>query len=143
MRGAALRYGMFVPEPFLRYGIRILYGGVDDRDVAAAVVAALDVAAKEPDREFRAYGIHAPLPYDEQDAPILPDHPLAVLARHWPDAPALLERAGAKPWGPVNAWYDVTRAQSELGWRPRYDFGTFLDALRAGIETIDEIPARS
>ncbi|HXG40807.1 MAG TPA: NAD(P)-dependent oxidoreductase, partial [Candidatus Limnocylindrales bacterium] len=33
----ALRFGMFVPEPFLRAGIRFLYGGVDPRDVASAV----------------------------------------------------------------------------------------------------------
>ena len=26
-----MRYGMFVPEPFFRYGIRLLYGGVHER----------------------------------------------------------------------------------------------------------------
>jgi nucleoside-diphosphate-sugar epimerase len=142
MRGVALRYGMFVPEPFLHYGIRILYGGVDDRDVAAAVLAALDILDAEPDRPFRAYGIHAPLPYDDEDAQVLPTDPLAVIKRHWPDGPELLEAAETKPWGPVNSWYDVNRAQRELGWRPRYDFGTFLGALRAGIERIEEIPPR-
>lgn len=30
----ALRLGMFVPETFERYGFRLLFGGVDDRDVA-------------------------------------------------------------------------------------------------------------
>lgn len=40
----ALRYGMFVPEPFFRYGIRLLYGGVDEADVADTVIAALDAS---------------------------------------------------------------------------------------------------
>lgn len=39
--GIALRYGMFVPEPFDHAGIRFLYGGVDARDVARANVVAL------------------------------------------------------------------------------------------------------
>ncbi len=37
----ALRLGMFVPETFERYGFRLLFGGVDDRDVGQAVSLAL------------------------------------------------------------------------------------------------------
>ena len=36
IRTIAYRLGMFVPEDFLRYGFRLLRGGVDDRDVAQA-----------------------------------------------------------------------------------------------------------
>lgn len=142
VRGIALRYGMFVPEPFLRYGVRLLYGGVDHRDVATAVVAALDTLEAEPDRPFRAYNIHSPVPYDERDAAHLAHEPARVLERHWAGARALLEAHGAELWGPVDAWYEVGRARHELHWRPRYDFGTFLDALRADITTIETIPPR-
>jgi UDP-glucose 4-epimerase len=38
----ALRFGMFVPEPFFRYGIRLLYGGVDTADVVGAVLASME-----------------------------------------------------------------------------------------------------
>ncbi len=44
MRTVALRLGMFVPERFERYGFRLLFGGVDDRDVAQAVLRALAYA---------------------------------------------------------------------------------------------------
>ena len=37
----ALRLRMIVPETFERYGFRLLFGGVDDRDVATSVVLAL------------------------------------------------------------------------------------------------------
>lgn len=130
IRGVALRYGMFVPEPFVRYGVRLLYGGVDERDVASAVVAAIDILEAEPDRPFREYNVHSPLPFDDADAADLADDPRSVLVRHWPDAPALLDAAGGELWGPVNAWYDISRTRRELGWQPRHDFGTFLDELR-------------
>jgi UDP-glucose 4-epimerase len=143
LRGVALRYGMFVPEPFLRFGVRLLYGGVDERDVASAVVAAIDVLDAESDRPFRAYNVHSPLPFDEADAADLADDPMTVLARHWPDAPTLLERAGAELWGPVNAWYDVSQARRELGWQPRYDFGAFVEALRNGAKRVEEMAGRT
>jgi UDP-glucose 4-epimerase len=143
VRGVALRYGMFVPEPFLRYGVRLLYGGVDERDVASAVVAALDVLDAEPDRPFRAYNVHSPLPFDGDDASDMVNDPMTVLARHWPDAPTLLERADAEMWGPVNAWYDVSRSRRELGWQPRYDFGAFVEALRNGATRVEEVAARA
>jgi hypothetical protein len=38
----APRLGMFVPETFERYGFRLLFGGVDDRDAAQAVLLALE-----------------------------------------------------------------------------------------------------
>lgn len=37
----AYRLGMFVPENFIRYGFRLLKGGVDDRDVAQAFLLGL------------------------------------------------------------------------------------------------------
>lgn len=130
LRGVALRYGMFVPEPFVRYGVRLLYGGVHEADVATAVLAAIDSLGAEPERPFRAYNIHSPLPFDDRDEQALVDDPMSVLARHWPGSPALLDANGGELWGPVNAWYDISRARDELGWRPRHDFGTFLEELR-------------
>ncbi|MDQ3881114.1 MAG: NAD(P)-dependent oxidoreductase [Chloroflexota bacterium] len=136
--GVALRYGMFVPEPFGHYGIRLLYGGVDERDVAAAVLAAIR-RAEAGDRPFRAYNVESALPYTEADAATLRSDPMSVLRRHWPDAPDLLDRAGLAPWGPINEWFDVSRAAEELGWRPRYNFDEFLDGLRRGAGGVDDL----
>lgn len=129
--GACLRFGMFVPEPFLHAGIRFLYGGVDERDVAGAVLRALELAL-ERGEHLGAFNVESPLPFDADDGVELRVDPLAVITRHWPDAPALLAGAGVEPWGPINEVYDIARARDELGWQPRYGFDAFLDALRLG-----------
>ena len=133
--GACMRFGMFVPEPFRHAGIRFLYGGVDERDVAAAVVRALELAL-ERGGHLGAFNIESALPFDDDDGKPLRDDPTAVIARHWPAGPALLARAGVQPWGPVNEVYDITRAGEELGWRPEYGFAAFLNALEAGRDSL-------
>lgn len=132
VRSIALRFGMFVPQPFEHSGIRFLYGGVDDRDVASAVVTALDRTRIAQPSDFAAYNVFSALPFDDADAPQLAQEPMPVIERHWPDAPALLERAGTPLWGPIRELYDISRAQEELGWQPRYGFDEFLAALREG-----------
>jgi UDP-glucose 4-epimerase len=132
VRSVALRFGMFVPEPFLHTGIRFLYGGVDQGDVARAVIAALDRLNDLPAGRFTALNIESALPYDHDDATLLREDPLEAIRRHWPDAPELLAAVGAEPWGPINEWFDISRAKDELGWTPERGFSEFLDALRAG-----------
>ena len=127
----ALRYGMFVPEPFLHAGIRFLYGGVDERDVASAVVLGLRRALAGPGW-IGAFNIESALPFTADDGRGLREEPLAAIGRHWPDAPELLERVGTKPWGPINEVYEIDKAENELEWRPRYGFDAFLQALREG-----------
>ena len=61
----ALRLGMFVPETFERYGFRLLFGGVDDRDVAQAVLLALE---HEPAAGFEAVNVMAEVPFQPADA---------------------------------------------------------------------------
>lgn len=130
LRAAALRYGMFVPEPFGHYGIRMLYGGVDVRDVASANVAAL--RSLEAPTDFAAYNIFSALPFSDRDLEELRTDPSAVVERHWPDAPGRLAEINEKPWGPINAVFDIGLAARELGWRPRFGFGQFIDGLGRG-----------
>src|SRR5262249_23947267 len=61
----ALRLGMFVPETFERYGFRLLFGGVDDRDVAQAVLRALTYT---PADGFDYFDIMADVPFTAADA---------------------------------------------------------------------------
>ncbi|MFL5757492.1 MAG: NAD-dependent epimerase/dehydratase family protein [Chloroflexota bacterium] len=134
--GAALRYGMFVPEPFLREGIRFLYGGVDERDVATAVMLVLERLLAER-RWIGEFNIESPLPFSPDDARGLRDDPIQVIRKHWPDASELLESAGAELWGPIEVVYEIDRARRELGWQPRYGFDSFLTALRTGATASD------
>jgi UDP-glucose 4-epimerase len=144
IRAVALRYGMFVPEPFGHYGVRLLYGGVDARDVAAANLAAL--RRMERAGEFAAYNIFSALPFDDEDLEGLRTDPSAAVARHWPDAPQLLKTVEANLWGPINVMYDISRAARDLGWEPRYGFTEFLDGVRRGVRSeagLDPVGERS
>jgi UDP-glucose 4-epimerase len=140
LSGIALRYGMFVPVPFAHYGMRLLYGGVDERDVAASVVAALRRLERGGSR-FAAYNVESALPFTEADGAELPGDPLTVVSRYWGDAPELLAALGPRPWNdpdepgggltPIHELFEIERARRDLGWAPRHNFSEFLEALRA------------
>lgn len=126
----ALRLGMFVPETFERYGFRLLFGGVDDRDVAHAVVRALEVP---PPGGFEIANVMADTPLTDDDAAEIADDPRAVLDRHWPGTSALVADRGLDLDELVWGWalWRVEKAKQLLGYAPRHGFGEFLDALRA------------
>lgn len=126
----ALRLGMFVPETFERYGFRLLFGGVDDRDVAQAVVRALDHA---PADGFDAFNIFAPVPFADDETAELAKDPSTVIERHFPGTAALVEERSLDLDDLVWGWaiWRSAKAIDVLGWRPEYDFASFLAALRA------------
>lgn len=133
--GASLRYGMFVPEPFDHAGIRFLYGGVEAGDVARVNLTALQRLLTDGGH-LGAFNVFSPLPFDLHDGQTLRTDPLAAIGRHWPDGPALLEAAGVAPWGPINEIYEIERADAVLGFRPRYGFAQYVEALRAGRDSL-------
>lgn len=129
---AALRLGMFVPEGSLeRYGFRLLFGGVDDRDVAQAALLAL---AHTSESGFDAFNVMAPTPFSAEDRAALGVDPMAVLEARWPGVGAALAAKGIDPtpllWGRTQ--WAIEKAQWVLGWKPAYDFDGFLRALAAG-----------
>jgi hypothetical protein len=67
----------------------------------SAVVAALDRTTREPAARCDAFNFFSAVPFDGGDALQLSTDPLAVTARHWPDAPGLMDHAGAALWGPI------------------------------------------
>jgi nucleoside-diphosphate-sugar epimerase len=125
----SLRLGMFVPETFERYGFRLLFGGVDDRDVAQATLLAL---THQPDEGFDVFNVFADVPFGPEDAAALHQDPRAVLERHWPGCTQLFDERGLDLdeliWGDL--LWPPTKAQRVLGYRPRFNFGEFLTALR-------------
>jgi UDP-glucose 4-epimerase len=130
MRTVALRFGMFVPETVPRYGVRLLYGGVDPRDVASSVLASLEVLNRRP-TWFDAFNIESAVPFAGDDLGLMPTDPMSVIARHWPEAPALLTATGTELWGGIQHYYDIAHAKERLGWSPKYNFSEFLDAFRS------------
>ena len=125
----ALRLGMFVPETFERYGFRLLFGGVDDRDVAQSVVRALD---HRPQDGFAAFDIMADSGLTVDDLPRLHTDLAAVLDERWPGASSIIQDRGldlgSLVWG--RRLYPVDHARAVLGYRPQYDFDAFLGALQ-------------
>lgn len=121
----ALRLGMFVPEPWERYGFRLLFGGVDPRDVADAVIRAL---AYSPPDGFEAMNIMADVPFD--DAQEFAAQPRTVLERHWPVFRRLEFPLEELIWS-ANLWRS-DKARAVLGWRAKYGFGEFLAAHQRG-----------
>jgi len=139
----AFRLGMFVPVDFVHYGMRLLHGGVDERDLAQAFRLALEDDAIVDG----TFNLFAPTPFTPADEMALVADPLAVVCRHYPDA-AVLEKGGrgrslepnwytVTPEGalvpnPIRVYWESARAHEQLNWRPQYDFARFLRDLGEG-----------
>ncbi len=126
----ALRFGMFVPEPFFRYGIRLLYGGVDTADVVGAVLASID-ALTAGKLQWDAFNVESHVPFVEEDEPQLRQNPLPVLDQYYPGAAELLRERGVQELVPITVYYPMARAAERLGFRPQCNFEQWLDELRA------------
>jgi UDP-glucose 4-epimerase len=100
-------------------------------DAAAAHVVALDHA---PALGFDIFVISAPSPFGCADARALKSDAAAVVAHYFPDAPELYAQRGWQLPASIGRVYDASRAEAILGFRCRTDFGTILQALRAGEE---------
>jgi len=127
----ALRLGMFVPETFERYGFRLLFGGIDDRDVAQAVVLALRTA---PPGGFETVNVMADTPLTDDDASAIAHDPTSVLERHWPGTVALTAERAVNLDDLVWGWaiWRVEKAKRVLGYAPAHGFGEFVAAWRSG-----------
>ena len=98
-------------------------------DAAEAHLVALERA---PSIGFGAFIVSAPTPFDRSDAASLRRDAAGVVARYFPDAPALYSRRGWRLPESIGRVYDSSRAELSLGFRCETDFGRVLDALRAG-----------
>jgi len=98
-------------------------------DASEAHFVALERA---PSIGFGAFIVSAPTPFDRSDAAALRRDAAGVVARYFPDAPALYSRRGWRLPESIGRVYDSSRAKVLLGFRCETDFGRVLDALRAG-----------
>lgn len=136
-----LRTARFFPEADDRDDVRagypdanikaneFLYRRVDLQDAVDAHLLAL---ARAPALGFGRYIVSATTPFTPADLPGLAADAPAVVRRLFPDAAAEYTRRGWAMFPAIDRVYVNARARSELGWRPRYDFGAVLDLLRAG-----------
>jgi nucleoside-diphosphate-sugar epimerase len=97
-------------------------------DAADAHIAAL---AKAPQLGFDTFIISATTPFVPSDCPELIVDAPAVVARYFPDYPALYARAGWTMFQSIDRVYDSSRAASRLGFRCRTGFREKLQELEA------------
>jgi hypothetical protein len=84
---------MFVPESNIeRYGFRLHFGGVDDRDVAHA--ALLSLSHTPAGEGFDAFNVMADVSFTVDDSRALRSDPASVLERYYPGSVALFRERG-------------------------------------------------
>lgn len=126
----AYRLGMFVPENFIRYGFRLLKGGVDDRDVAQAFLLGLE----NKKIIFDAFHVFAEVPFPIAKLKEWRKNPKAFLLNQYPDLEALVEKHRGKldelvdMWGHV--YWSIEKTKRLLGYSPEYSFNEFYAALK-------------
>ncbi|HYR43635.1 MAG TPA: NAD(P)-dependent oxidoreductase [Terriglobia bacterium] len=105
-----------------------LYRRVEIEDVVSAHLLALE---KAHSLCFSRYIISATTPFTPEDCEELGRNAPAVVARR---VPAYLDQYARRKWKmfpAIDRVYVNSRATTELGWRPRYDFQLVIDRLRA------------
>jgi nucleoside-diphosphate-sugar epimerase len=106
-----------------------LYRRVDVADVAAAHLLAMERAAGIG---FGKYIVSATTPFSPGDLAGLRDDAPAVVRRLFPDYEAEYARRGWRMFPSIGRVYVNASARAELGWAPRHDFRSVLDALKSG-----------
>jgi UDP-glucose 4-epimerase len=106
-----------------------LYRRVDVADVAAAHLLAMERAAEIG---FGKYIVSATTPFTPGDLAALRDDAPAVVQRLFLDYEAEYARRGWRMFSSIGRVYVNARARADLGWTPRHDFRSVLDALKSG-----------
>jgi UDP-glucose 4-epimerase len=109
----------------------LLYRRVDLEDVVSAHLLALERAAAIGSGR---YIVSATTPFEPDDLARLREDAPAIVARRVPGYEGEYARRGWKVFPTIDRVYVNERARKDLGWRPRYDFRTALDRLRAGAD---------
>ncbi len=122
----ALRYGMFVPEPFFLYG-PALRAGVD-RDVARSVMASMETLMGGG-VTWDTFNVESVVPFQEEDAEQLARDPMPVLDKYYPGAVELLRERVLRAWRRSRCTTRWTMVDV-LGFRPECNFDQWLEELR-------------
>ncbi len=108
-----------------------LYRRVDVEDVVGSHLLAMEQA---PVLGFGKFIITATSPFERSDVAQLGVDAPAVLARYFPEYPAIYAKLGWTMLPALDRVYVNARARELLGWRPKYDFAHVLRCVAAGEE---------
>jgi len=107
----------------------LLFRRLTRADAVEAHVAAL---VKAPALGFDTLIVCATPPFRRADCGALMHDAPAVVARYFPDYPAIYEKLGWTMFRRIDRVYDPARAFARMGFRCRTDFRATLDALKRG-----------
>ncbi|MER8591672.1 NAD(P)-dependent oxidoreductase [Mesorhizobium sp. M1182] len=106
----------------------LLFRRLTVEDAADAHIAALE---KAPQLGFDTFIISAPTPFQPEDcAALIADAP-SVVARYFPDYPALYTKKGWTMFSSIDRVYDASRARDRLGFVCKTSFADVLAGLEA------------
>jgi len=100
--------------------------------VADAAQAHVTALAKAPEIGFDIFIASAMPPFARADCAELMTNAPAVVARYFPDYPAVYEKLGWTMFDRIDRVYDPSRAAARMGFRCRTGFAQTLAELKAG-----------
>lgn len=106
-----------------------LHRRADVEDIVAAHLLAAERAAS---LGFAKYIISATTPFLSEDLAALRVDAPSVVRRRAPGYEDVFAQRGWKMLPSIDRVYVNERARVELGWRPKHDFATIIERLRAG-----------
>ncbi|MEI9888845.1 MAG: NAD(P)-dependent oxidoreductase [Rhizomicrobium sp.] len=107
----------------------LLFRRLTREDCVAAHVAALE---KAPELGFDIFIVAAMPPFAREDCRALMTDAPAVVARYFPDYPAVYKELGWTMFGRIDRVCDPARALHRMGFRCRTGFREMLDEIKAG-----------
>jgi nucleoside-diphosphate-sugar epimerase len=113
-----------------------LYRRVDIEDVVSSHLLAID---KAPALGFGRFIITATTPFRRGDHVELRVDAPAVVARYFPDYPAIYAARGWRMLPSLDRVYVNAHARQVLGWRPRHDFGRLLRQVAENADPRSEL----
>jgi UDP-glucose 4-epimerase len=107
----------------------LLYRRVDIEDVVSSHLVAIERARSIG---FGRFIITASTPFRPGDAGQLGTDAPAVVAKYFPEFPAIYAKVGWTMLPTLDRVYVNARAREILGWQPRYDFAHVLRSITSG-----------
>ncbi len=132
-----LRYHDFVPKPYLAFGQKLLFNGVDRRDVATATLASLDAALAGRVKLFMTI-VHRDNAAPKHVADHFATKGGAWLDSQFPGATKLMEKYGIKLPEKLEQ-HDLSEAARLLNWKPAINFFKFLNDLKRRDEAREDV----
>lgn len=138
-----LRTSRFFPEEDDNKTVRARYSNENTKaneflyrrvDLDDAVEAHLLAAKRAPEIGFGCYIVSATTPFRPEDLQELRTDAPAVVRRYVSEYEEEYRRRGWSMLPGIERVYANERARNDLGWKPKFDFGTVIESLQANEE---------